>query len=68
MRDGWIEVTEEITVTVRAEGNRIRRGIYRDIPLEYYDRLDMSATRSRLNRCWSCATTRPRLFTLIAVE
>ena len=35
MSDGWIEVTEEITV--RSEGNRIRRGIYRDIPLEYYD-------------------------------
>ena len=38
MRDGWIEVTEEITV--RAEGNRIRRGIYRDIPLEYFDRFN----------------------------
>ncbi len=37
MQDGWIEVTERITV--RAEGNRIRRGIYRDLPTEYYDKL-----------------------------
>ena len=36
MQDGWIEVTERITV--RAEGNRIRRGIYRDFPTEYYDK------------------------------
>ena len=36
MRDGWIEVTE--TIRVRAEGNRIRRGIYRDFPTEYFDR------------------------------
>ena len=35
--DGWIEVTE--TIRVRAEGNRIRRGIYRDFPTEYYDKL-----------------------------
>jgi uncharacterized membrane protein YgcG len=35
--DGWIEVTE--TIRVRAEGNRIRRGIYRDFPTEYRDRL-----------------------------
>ena len=35
--DGWIDVTE--TITVRAEGKRIRRGIYRDFPTEYYDRL-----------------------------
>lgn len=34
--DGWIEVTE--TTTVRAEGNRIRRGIYRDYPTRYEDR------------------------------
>ena len=34
--DGWIEVTE--TIRVRAEGNRIRRGIYRDLPTEYVDR------------------------------
>jgi len=33
--DGWIEVTE--TITVRAEGNRIRRGIYRDFPTRYRD-------------------------------
>ncbi len=37
MQDGWIQVTERITV--RAEGNRIRRGIYRDFPTEYYDKL-----------------------------
>jgi len=36
-QDSWIEVTE--TIRVRAEGNRIRRGIYRDFPTEYYDRL-----------------------------
>ena len=35
--DGMIEVTE--TIQVRAEGNQIRRGIYRDIPVEYEDRL-----------------------------
>ncbi len=37
LQDGWIEVTE--TIQVRAEGNRIRRGIYRDFPTEYYDKL-----------------------------
>jgi len=37
LRDGWIDVTE--TIKVRAEGNRIRRGIYRDFPTEYYDKL-----------------------------
>jgi uncharacterized membrane protein YgcG len=36
MSDGWIEVTE--TIKVRAEGNRIRRGIYRDMPTEYSDK------------------------------
>jgi len=36
-QDGWIEVTE--TIRVRAEGDRIRRGIYRDFPTEYFDRL-----------------------------
>ena len=35
--DGMIEVTE--TIRVRAEGNQIRRGIYRDFPVEYEDRL-----------------------------
>jgi len=35
--DGMIEVTE--TIQVRAEGNQIRRGIYRDFPVEYEDRL-----------------------------
>ena len=33
--DGWIEVTE--TIRVRAEGNQIRRGIYRDSPTDYED-------------------------------
>ena len=37
MQDGWIEVTE--TIRVRAERNRIRRGIYRDFPTEYEDKL-----------------------------
>ena len=37
MTDGMIEVTE--TIRVRAEGNRIRRGIYRDFPTDYEDRL-----------------------------
>ncbi len=35
--DGMLEVTE--TITVRAEGRQIRRGIYRDFPVEYEDRL-----------------------------
>jgi hypothetical protein len=35
-QDGWIEVSE--TITVRAEGARIRRGIYRDYPTRYEDR------------------------------
>lgn len=34
--DGTLEVLEHITV--RAEGNRIRRGIYRDFPTRYRDR------------------------------
>jgi hypothetical protein len=34
--DGWIEVTESIVV--RAEGQQIRRGIYRDYPTDYRDR------------------------------
>jgi hypothetical protein len=37
MQDGWIEVTE--TIKVRSEGNRIRRGIYRDFPTTYEDKL-----------------------------
>ena len=35
--DGMLEVTE--TITVRAEGRQIRRGIYRDFPVDYEDRL-----------------------------
>jgi uncharacterized membrane protein YgcG len=34
--DGSLDVTERITV--RAEGHRIRRGIYRDFPTRYRDR------------------------------
>jgi uncharacterized membrane protein YgcG len=34
--DGRLDITEAITV--RAEGNRIRRGIYRDFPTRYRDR------------------------------
>lgn len=34
-QDGWIEVTE--TISVRAEGKDIRRGIYRDYPTRYSD-------------------------------
>lgn len=37
MPSGWIDVTE--TIRVRAEGDRIRRGIYRDFPTDYEDRL-----------------------------
>ena len=36
MEDGWIEVTE--IIQVRAEGNRIRRGIYRLFPTDYRDK------------------------------
>ncbi|MDH3616378.1 MAG: DUF2207 domain-containing protein [Gammaproteobacteria bacterium] len=36
MTSGMIEVTE--TIKVRAEGNRIKRGIYRDFPTEYQDK------------------------------
>lgn len=34
--DGWLTVTE--TIRVRAEGQQIRRGIYRDFPTRYRDR------------------------------
>lgn len=37
LADGSMQVTENITV--RAEGNRIRRGIYRDFPTRYKDHL-----------------------------
>ncbi|GGA72564.1 hypothetical protein GCM10011521_08360 [Arenimonas soli] len=37
LADGSMEVTENITV--RAEGKRIRRGIYRDFPTRYKDHL-----------------------------
>jgi uncharacterized membrane protein YgcG len=39
-QDGWIDVTEHITV--RSEQNRILRGIYRDFPTDYIDRLGNS--------------------------
>ena len=35
LQEGWIEVTE--IIRVRAEGQQIRRGIYRDFPTEYKD-------------------------------
>lgn len=35
--DGMVEVTE--TIRVRAEGKQIRRGIYRDFPVDYEDQL-----------------------------
>lgn len=37
-RDGSLDVTESITV--HAEGQQIRRGIYRDFPTRYRDRFD----------------------------
>ena len=36
-RDGSLDVTEQISV--RAEGSQIRRGIYRDFPTRYRDRM-----------------------------
>ncbi|MEO6383063.1 MAG: DUF2207 domain-containing protein, partial [Thermomonas sp.] len=36
-RDGTLDVVE--TISVRAEGRNIRRGIYRDFPTRYFDRL-----------------------------
>ena len=38
LSDGSLEVIE--TITVRAEGQRIKRGIYRDFPTVYRDRFD----------------------------
>jgi uncharacterized membrane protein YgcG len=35
LQSGWIEVTE--IIRVRAEGQQIRRGIYRDFPTDYKD-------------------------------
>ncbi len=40
MDDGWIEITE--TIRVNAEGNRIRRGIFRDLYTDYVDYLGNS--------------------------
>ncbi len=39
-QDGWVDVTEHITV--RSEQNRILRGIYRDFPTDYVDKLGNS--------------------------
>lgn len=36
--DGSLEITE--TIRVRAEGHQIRRGIYRNFPTRYFDRLN----------------------------
>ena len=38
--DGWLSVTERIRV--RAEGNEIRRGIFRDFPTRYRDNMGNS--------------------------
>jgi hypothetical protein len=35
--DGWLTITE--TLRVQTEGQQIRRGIYRDFPTRYRDRL-----------------------------
>lgn len=43
-RDGTLAVTE--TITVNVEGNRIRRGIYRDFPLTF---LDEKGRRARVD-------------------
>jgi uncharacterized membrane protein YgcG len=40
--DGSLRVTE--TIAVRAEGNKIKRGIYRDFPTRYKDRLGNRVT------------------------
>ena len=51
-QEGWIDVTE--TITVRAEGRQIRRGIYRDFPTRYRDRfgnsVDVSFTPRSVQR------------------
>ncbi|MEK6243140.1 MAG: DUF2207 domain-containing protein [Pseudomonadota bacterium] len=40
--DGWLTVTE--TIVVQAEGRQIQRGILRDFPTDYRDRLGRSVT------------------------
>ena len=55
LTDGMIEVTE--TIQVQAEGKQIRRGIYRDFPVEYERSTWATATRSRSRRCRCSATT-----------
>src|SRR5690554_1400472 len=58
--DATMEVTE--TIRVRAEGQSIRRGIYREIPTRYRDRLGnafnvdldvINVTRNALPEPWS---------------
>ena len=40
--DGWLTVVE--TIDVNVEGNQIQRGIQRDFPTDYRDRLGRSVT------------------------
>jgi hypothetical protein len=58
--DASIEVTE--TITVNAEGNDIRRGIYRDIPLRALDEWGLwSSNGFDLRRCCTTASRRPTI-------
>ena len=57
--DGMLEVTE--TITVRAEGHQIRRGIYRDFPIDYEDRLG-NEHRIRLEPLGVLRNDRPEAF------
>ena len=57
--DGMLEVTE--TITVRAEGHQIRRGIYRDFPVDYEDRLG-NEHRIRLEPLGVLRNDRPEAF------
>lgn len=59
MSDGMIEVTE--TIKVRAEGKRIRRGIYRDFPTEYEDRFG-NETRIKFRPLALLRNGRPEAF------
>jgi hypothetical protein len=52
--DASIEVTE--TITVNAEGNDIRRGIYRDIPLRALDDWGLWSSNG-IRPSWRCCTT-----------
>jgi len=59
LTDGMIEVTE--TITVRSEGKQIRRGIYRDFPVEYEDRLG-NAYKIRLEPLFVQRNGQPEAF------